>query len=257
MQSRHLGALALVSVLGTAVLSPSAHAGVEPSDLCKDRKGTASGKYHLDLLKAFGRNAKRTNVGKLSTDISKGQSKLTKGFTRAEFSGSGVSKNCQTTGDVGTIRASVDANVAAILTQLSPPSTTTTTLVGVPCGFNGVCAGGCPTGLTCGVFGGMCSCHTTTTTIPTPTTTTTSTTTTSTTTTSTTLLGGVCPADGSDTGCRAFQDFNSFCFDCCALVGNCQGACAIASSRFCIDATDNAACDEAMNAAGCGPDCCP
>jgi hypothetical protein len=79
----------LVSVLTVVAGVTSAHAGVNPADSCKDKKGTALGRYGLGRLKAFGKNGKAPNVGKLGTDLSKAESKLTKGFTRAEFTGSG------------------------------------------------------------------------------------------------------------------------------------------------------------------------
>ena len=70
------------------------------------------------LILAFGKNLKTPNVGKLASDISKAQSKFTKGFTKAEFSGSGASKGCQTIEDADDIEAKVDAFVVDVLDDL-------------------------------------------------------------------------------------------------------------------------------------------
>jgi hypothetical protein len=115
-------------VIGLLVLSGAfAHAGVPPASTCKDKKGKATGTKALGLLKAFGKNLKTPNVGKLASDVSKAQSKFTKGFTKAEFSGSGASKDCQSIEDADDIEAKVDAFVADVLGDLSPPPSTTTT----------------------------------------------------------------------------------------------------------------------------------
>jgi hypothetical protein len=59
------------------------------------------------LLKAYGKNIKKPNPAKLASDISKAQSKFTKGFVKAESKG-----GCVTTGDAATIEAKTDAFVA-------------------------------------------------------------------------------------------------------------------------------------------------
>jgi hypothetical protein len=115
-------AIALLALGGTA-----AHAGVAPASLCKDKKGKATGVKALGLLKAFGANIKTPNTGKLASDISKAQSKFTKGFTKAEFSGAGASKGCAVIEDADDIEAKVDTFVADVLEDLSPTTTTTPT----------------------------------------------------------------------------------------------------------------------------------
>jgi hypothetical protein len=70
------------------------YAGVDPGDLCKEKKAKAAGKKAFDLLKAFGKNIKKPNGAKLDQDVSKAQSKFTKGFDKAESK-----DGCQTTGD--------------------------------------------------------------------------------------------------------------------------------------------------------------
>jgi len=124
MAKRILGvlAIALLALGGTA-----AYAGVAPSSLCKDKKAKATGAKALGILKAFGANQKTPNLGKLASDISKAQSKFSKGFTKAEFSGAGASKGCESIEDADDIEAKVDALVADVLSDLSATTTTTTT----------------------------------------------------------------------------------------------------------------------------------
>ena len=56
MKSKLVAAIALgVFVVG----SSAAYAGVDPGDLCKEKKLKAAGKKALDLLKAFGKNIKK------------------------------------------------------------------------------------------------------------------------------------------------------------------------------------------------------
>ena len=88
--------------------------------ICKDKKSRYLGKHTLALAQAFGRNAKTPNGGKLVSDISKARSRLTKRFTRAEFSGSGVSRDCFTTGDAGPLGDKVDVLVEDALDELAP-----------------------------------------------------------------------------------------------------------------------------------------
>jgi hypothetical protein len=112
----------LVGTLAVALLAlggTSANAGVAPASMCKDVKGKETGKKALGILKAFGKNAKTPNVAKLTSDISKAQSKFTKGFTKAEFSGSGASKGCAIIEDSDEIEAKVDALVEDVLDELS------------------------------------------------------------------------------------------------------------------------------------------
>ncbi len=106
-------------------LGTTAYAGIPPSSTCKDKKAKATGKKALGLLKAFGANAKVTNLGKLASDISKAQSKFSKGFTKAEFSGSGASKGCTTIEDADDIETKTDAFVLDVFGDLTPTTTTT------------------------------------------------------------------------------------------------------------------------------------
>jgi len=104
--------LVVTIVLGMFVtLGSSADAGVELGLLCKGKKAKATGKKAFDLLKAFGKNIKKPNSGKLDSDISKAQSMFTKGFAKAEAKG-----GCLTTGDSGTIETKVDVFVADVIT---------------------------------------------------------------------------------------------------------------------------------------------
>jgi len=98
-------------IVGVWLLSGYAvYAGVDPANLCKEAKAKAAGKKASDLLKAFGKNQKKQDVGKLSSDISKAQSKFTKGFTKAEGKG-----GCLTSGDSDAIEAKVDTFVADVV----------------------------------------------------------------------------------------------------------------------------------------------
>jgi hypothetical protein len=100
--------LAVAIGMGMLLLAGSAHAAIDPAALCKDKKLKATGKKTNSLARAFGKNIKTPNVAKLAQDISKAQSKFTKGFTKAEYSGSGVALGCLTTEDADTIEALVD-----------------------------------------------------------------------------------------------------------------------------------------------------
>jgi hypothetical protein len=70
------------------------------------------------LLKGFGKNGKTPNVGQLASDVSKAASKMTKGFTRAEFTGGGLDRGCDVVGDVGTLDGAESGHVAEVLTLL-------------------------------------------------------------------------------------------------------------------------------------------
>jgi hypothetical protein len=94
---------------------------VEPAAVCKDKKGKAVGTYALGVLKAFGRNRKVPNTAALAQDLSKVQARITKGFTRAEFSAYFGNLGCETTGDVGAMEAKTNAFVADVLDEIPPP----------------------------------------------------------------------------------------------------------------------------------------
>jgi hypothetical protein len=104
-------ALALLVVSGAL----NVQAGVEPAAGCKDKKAVATGQAGLGLLKAFTGNTKKPNVAKLAVDLSKAQSKLTKAFTKAEFTPQGQPQGCETLGDVAALQATAEAFVADIV----------------------------------------------------------------------------------------------------------------------------------------------
>jgi hypothetical protein len=112
------GSLALAMFGILAVVGTSAYAAVDPVALCKEKKAKATGRKMFDLLKAFGKNVKTPNVGKLASEISKAQSKFTKGFTKAEAPGL-----CERTGDADAIETTVDGQIADVLAELlsGPP----------------------------------------------------------------------------------------------------------------------------------------
>jgi hypothetical protein len=113
----------VVLALGLGVFlaaGTTANAGALPDATCKDAKLKGMGGNASNLLKAFGKNIKAPNTAKLSGDISKAQSKMTKAFTKAEFAGSSASKNCDTIEDVDEIEAKVEAFAEDVLDELEP-----------------------------------------------------------------------------------------------------------------------------------------
>ena len=122
-ESSIIARLTLATMLAVTFAAPSA-ASVDPSDLCKDKKGKEVGKYTLNLLKTFGKNGKVQNIAKLGDDVSKAQSKLVKGFTKAEFSSSGTPKGCLSTGDVADLEAGTQDFVDAVIDNLCDPAAT-------------------------------------------------------------------------------------------------------------------------------------
>jgi hypothetical protein len=109
-----VGLLAAALTLESSV----ARAGVPPADTCTDAKAKATGAKVLGLAKAFGKNLKTPNTAKFLADISKAQSKFTKGFTKAEFAASGSPKGCATTDDAAIIEAKCDALVLDVLSDI-------------------------------------------------------------------------------------------------------------------------------------------
>jgi hypothetical protein len=109
------GLVAVITFGVLVALGSPGYAGVDPGDLCKDAKAKAAGKRAFDLLKALGKNIKKPNPGKLDSDISKAQSRLTKGFTKAEKKAAG---HCRTSGDVDYLEATVDDFVIYVLSHL-------------------------------------------------------------------------------------------------------------------------------------------
>ncbi len=211
--------LTVIITLGLAAwpcAGSQAVAGTSPADTCKDAKADAAGKKAAGLLEAYGKNIKKADALKLSSDVSKAQSKLTKAFVRAEGRG-----GCAISGDAAAIEAKVDAFVLDIVNGVS--GTTTTTIA--------------PT--------------TTTTIVPTTTTTIVPTTTTTTlgpggcNVGETTSCGGTCPNSGS---CLQEPGIGGECFctpsECDLVVagifplcvGNCGvsgGGCGCASVSYC------------------------
>jgi hypothetical protein len=92
----------------------SAVAASDPAASCTQKKAKAAGKKTNDILKGYGKHARKPNASKLASDISKAQSKFTKSFTKEESKG-----GCTTTGDAPMIEAKVDAFVDDILLQFN------------------------------------------------------------------------------------------------------------------------------------------
>ena len=82
--------------------------------ICKQKKTANLGKHTFSLARAFGRNLKTPNAAKLVSDISRARSKLTRRFTRAEFDGTGVSRGCDTVGDIGTLEGKVTVTYSGL-----------------------------------------------------------------------------------------------------------------------------------------------
>jgi hypothetical protein len=165
-RGRHLLGFTLAVAVATLAVAGAAGAGVSPQARCKDAKGRATGKKSLDLLKGFGKNGKAPNLARLGSDISKAESKFTKGFSKAEVAG-----GCVTSGDADPIEVKVETFVEEILTDLlsgsgsttstSTSSTTSTTTPPAGCELSAppTCGGACGAGLTCGNVGlGECKC---------------------------------------------------------------------------------------------------
>jgi pimeloyl-ACP methyl ester carboxylesterase len=110
MTSRLAASFAVAILLA---VTPLARAGTDPADACKNAKAKAAGKKAADLLKAYGKDAKKEDAAKLASSISKAQSKFTKSFNKAESKG-----GCLTTGDAAAIEAKVDAFVEDITLQI-------------------------------------------------------------------------------------------------------------------------------------------
>jgi hypothetical protein len=160
-----LAAFAIATI--ASPLAKGVHAGIDPVAKCKDAKAKLAGRDALDLLTALGRNTKKRNVAKLSADVSKTRSRLTKGFVRAEAKG-----DCATTNDVANIEALVDGFVDDVVSDLCPPAPASTTSTTTPASTSTtipnptacddtfpVCDGDCPAGLACGDIGlSRCGC---------------------------------------------------------------------------------------------------
>jgi hypothetical protein len=76
--------LVFAIALGVFVCAGSpAQAAGDLAATCKEAKARTAGKKAFDLLKAFGKNGKKPDAAKLAGDVSKAQSKFTKGFGKA------------------------------------------------------------------------------------------------------------------------------------------------------------------------------
>jgi pimeloyl-ACP methyl ester carboxylesterase len=102
----------LVFALAVSLAGRPASAGVDPANLCKDKKAKGTGKKTVGILKSFGKNLKVPNTAKLADDISKAQSKFTKDFSNADGVGS-----CP--GTAASVESMVDNFAACALCQLS------------------------------------------------------------------------------------------------------------------------------------------
>jgi hypothetical protein len=97
--------LALTLGLGALLLAAQpVHASTDAASTCKDTKARTTGKKIASLLNAIGKNIRKSDPVRLSSSVSKAQSKMTKGFVKAESQG-----GCATTGDVGALEAKTDA----------------------------------------------------------------------------------------------------------------------------------------------------
>lgn len=75
----------LACAVGMLALANShAYGGIDPVATCRMRKATATGRAAADLLRAFAKNQKRPDVGKLTQNISRAQSKFLSRFSNAE-----------------------------------------------------------------------------------------------------------------------------------------------------------------------------
>ena len=105
-------ALALIGVL--VVVGYLVHADTRDEARCKEAKARTAGKSAFDLLKAFGSDLKRPDAARLARDISKAESKLTRGFSKAESRG-----RCDTVGDAATIGLRVSAFATRAAAEIS------------------------------------------------------------------------------------------------------------------------------------------
>jgi hypothetical protein len=103
------------------VAPPRLLQAAEQAAVCQAKKGDAVGMYALDVLKAFGRNTRAPNTAGLAQDLSRAQVRISKGFTRAEFSGYYGALDCETTGDVGAMETKANSFVEDVLDEIPPP----------------------------------------------------------------------------------------------------------------------------------------
>lgn len=105
------GRFILVSVVAAFLLAGSSSlAEINRPALCKEKKTKAAGKKTLEIMRAFGRTAKRPNTPRLVMDLSKAESKFTKAITNAEVGGC-----CVTSGDAAELERLVRSSVINII----------------------------------------------------------------------------------------------------------------------------------------------
>ena len=117
---RAVGPLLAAAAL-VLVEPPRLVAAAEPAAVCKSRKGKTVGTYTLAVLKAFGKNARVPNGAGLAQDLSRAQAGITRGFTRAEYSGYFGDLGCEITGDVAAMEAKANAFAEDVLDEIPPP----------------------------------------------------------------------------------------------------------------------------------------
>jgi hypothetical protein len=105
--------LVLAIAVAVFVGGAPAYAGVDPGNLCKESKDKAAGKKASDLLRAFGWNTKKSDPSRLSSDISKAQSRFTKGFSKADTLGL-----CPVPGDAPHVELVVDDCTDRVITLI-------------------------------------------------------------------------------------------------------------------------------------------
>lgn len=141
-------ALWLAIGLGAFLIGAPAQAGTDPTNKCVDSKAKAAGKKAQSLLKAIGKNLSKNPDTKLAANISKAQSKLTKGFTKAESKGS-----CFTTGDAATIEAKIDAFVDEVVVAQNCGDNALQGIEECDGTADAACPGACLSDCTCDVCG--------------------------------------------------------------------------------------------------------
>ena len=114
--------LALAMVVAVFVAAAPVSAGVESATLCNQAKYKAAGKKAFDLLKAFGRNTKKSDAAKLVEDIAKAQSSFTREFGTADTLGP-----CPFPGDAADVGSAVDDCVSDVIDLIQFGSTTSIT----------------------------------------------------------------------------------------------------------------------------------
>jgi hypothetical protein len=114
--------LALAIAVAVLVAAAPVSAGVESAILCNQAKYKAAGKKAFDLLKAFGKNTKKSDTAKLVEDIARAQSSFKREFSTADTLGS-----CPFPGDAADVGPAIDDCVSDVIDLINLGTTTTTT----------------------------------------------------------------------------------------------------------------------------------